>query len=173
MNVEGIDHPNPYQAPQSSAVQRPDRPPRGNLAGRIERLLAAILDTLVYVPCLLWLALGNATQFLTDSTTYKLDSGGVVGILLFGLSWLVVFGLQASLLCTRGATLGKRFLKLRVVGVDGNPAGVVQLVLLRTLLPALSGFCCGLLSLIDVLFIFGEERRCLHDLLAGTAVVNA
>lgn len=30
-----------------------------------------------------------------------------------------------------------------------------------------------LLALIDPLFIFGRERRCLHDRLARTRVVNA
>jgi len=30
----------------------------------------------------------------------------------------------------------------------------------------------GLIGLVDILFIFGKERRCLHDLLAGTRVVN-
>lgn len=173
MNVDGIDDPNPYQAPQSSADPRPTRAARHRLAGRIERLLASILDTLVYFPSMLCLALGNAAQFLTDDVTTTPDRAGTVGLLLAGFSWLVVFGLQLFLLCTRGATLGKRILKLRVVGVDGRPAGVVQLVLLRSLIPALFGFCCGIFSLIDALFIFGEERRCLHDLLAGTVVVNA
>jgi hypothetical protein len=39
--------------------------------------------------------------------------------------------------------------------------------------------CAGLaflvgpyLSLVDVIFIYGSERRCLHDLLAGTKVVT-
>ena len=31
----------------------------------------------------------------------------------------------------------------------------------------------GLFALVDVLFIFGERRRCLHDHLAGTIVVDA
>jgi uncharacterized RDD family membrane protein YckC len=30
----------------------------------------------------------------------------------------------------------------------------------------------GLYSIADVLFIFGKDRRCLHDLLAGTRVVQ-
>ncbi|MCL4296805.1 MAG: hypothetical protein KJ077_13795 [Anaerolineae bacterium] len=28
------------------------------------------------------------------------------------------------------------------------------------------------LSLVDILFIFGQEHRCLHDQLAGTWVIN-
>ncbi len=28
-------------------------------------------------------------------------------------------------------------------------------------------------SIVDILFIFGSERRCVHDLIAGTKVVEA
>lgn len=170
--AEGAEF-NPYQAPESSRVARrePNSPRR--LAGRVERLLASILDTLLYFPAFLWLALGNAAAFLTDDETVVPDDRGAIGILLFLLFTLFVLALQAFLLTTRGWTVGKRVLKLRIESVHGGSLGFLQLVVLRTLLPAAFGFCCGLFSLIDALFIFGEERRCLHDLLAGTVVVNA
>lgn len=173
MNVVDGDDSNPYRAPETSSAVRGEPRSRRHLAGRIERLLASILDTLLYLPAFLWLALGNAAAFLTDNETVVPDDRGAIGISLFLLSTLFVLALQAFLLATRGWTVGKRVLKLRVESVHGGPADFVQLVVLRTLLPAVLGFCCGLFSLIDALFIFGEERRCLHDLLAGTVVVNA
>ncbi|MBM3989412.1 MAG: RDD family protein [Planctomycetes bacterium] len=173
MNVVGGDDSNPYRAPETSSVVRSGPRSRQRLAGRFERLLASLLDSLLYVPSFLWLALGNAAAFLTDDETALPDARGAIGVSLFVLSMLFVLALQAFLLCTRGWTVGKRVFKLRVESVHGGPASAVQLVVLRTLLPAGIGWCCGLFSLIDALFIFGEERRCLHDLLAGTVVVNA
>lgn len=173
MSAAGGEELNPYQAPESSGAVRREPRARRRLAGRVERLLASILDSLLYVPAFLWLTLGNAAAFLADSATLAPDDRGAIGVSLFFLSLLLVLALQAFLLATRGWTVGKRVLKLRVESVHGGSASFVQLVVLRTLLPAALGFCCGLFSLIDALFIFGEERRCLHDLLAGTVVVNA
>jgi uncharacterized RDD family membrane protein YckC len=44
-------------------------------------------------------------------------------------------------------------------------AGQVLLILI----PLIAIF----IDLVDVLFIFGRERRCLHDYIAGTWVINA
>ncbi|MBM3988425.1 MAG: RDD family protein [Planctomycetes bacterium] len=173
MSVVDGDDSNPYRAPETSSAVRGEPRSRRHLAGRVERLLASILDSLLYIPAFLWLGLGNAAAFLTDNETAVPDDRGAIGLSLFLLSALFVFAVQMFLLATRGWTLGKRVLKLRIESVHGGSVGFMQLVVLRTLLPAAFGFCCGLFSLIDALFIFGEERRCLHDLLAGTVVVNA
>jgi uncharacterized RDD family membrane protein YckC len=29
-----------------------------------------------------------------------------------------------------------------------------------------------ILGMVDILFIFGKEKRCIHDIIAGTKVVN-
>lgn len=87
----------------------------------------------------------------------------------------VVFVLlvQASLIRGTGASLGKRLLGIRVVRRDGRPAEVWRIALLRNALSmALCGYC-GWFGLVDALFIVGEDRRCLHDWLAGTRVVKA
>ncbi|ABF86927.1 RDD family protein [Myxococcus xanthus DK 1622] len=86
---------------------------------------------------------------------------------------LLVLLVQASLIRGAGASLGKRLLGIRVVRRDGRPAEVWRIALLRNALPiALCGYC-GWFSLVDALFIVGEDRRCLHDWLAGTRVVKA
>ncbi|WP_246137599.1 RDD family protein [Myxococcus llanfairpwllgwyngyllgogerychwyrndrobwllllantysiliogogogochensis] len=86
---------------------------------------------------------------------------------------LLVLLIQASLIRGTGASLGKRLLGLRVVRRDGRPAEVWRIALLRNVLPlALCGYC-GWFGLADVLFIAGEDRRCLHDWVAGTRVVKA
>src|SRR5262249_52126407 len=101
--------------------------------------------------------------------------------------------LQWALIATRGQTLGKMMIKTRIVRMDGSSVGFVHGVVLRiwvitipswilvglmltgmdprTLLPA--SVAIGLIGLLDALFIFGESRRCLHDLIAGTRVIQA
>jgi uncharacterized RDD family membrane protein YckC len=45
-------------------------------------------------------------------------------------------------------------------------------VLMRVILNGILGFI-PFYSLVDVLFIFRDDRRCIHDLIAGTKVVEA
>jgi uncharacterized RDD family membrane protein YckC len=90
---------------------------------------------------------------------------------------LALFITQMYLLSTRGQSLGKKFVGVRIVKyADNANPGFVHACLLRAIVPALIGavpFVGGLFSIIDICFIFGEERRCLHDLIAGTKVVKA
>jgi uncharacterized RDD family membrane protein YckC len=85
--------------------------------------------------------------------------------------------LQAVLLSRRGQSLGKLLTGIRIVRVrDGSQAGFVHAFLLRGAIPGtieLIPILGGLFWLVDVCFIFGQERRCVHDLIAGTKVVKA
>ena len=88
--------------------------------------------------------------------------------------------LQALLIALRGQNLGKLLVGVRVVRADnGAPAGFLRGVLLRFALPVtlvmvLNGFFMFgfVFLLIDYGFMFREDRRCLHDLMAGTKVVR-
>ena len=67
-------------------------------------------------------------------------------------------------------------MKTQILDYETNePAGFVKSFLLRMLVNRLIGGipCVGpIYTIVDILFIFGEERRCLHDQLAGTYVVD-
>ena len=97
-----------------------------------------------------------------------------VGLMLLGV--LAMLGLQIYLLVTRSQTIGKYLLKTQIFDYETNePAGFVKTFLLRIVVNGLIGGipCVGpIYTLVDILFIFGEERRCLHDQLAGTYVVD-
>jgi uncharacterized RDD family membrane protein YckC len=90
---------------------------------------------------------------------------------------MLVIGLvQVTLLTRRGQTLGKIAMGVRIVNYEDerNP-GFLRAVLMRQFVPSLVGAipCLGnLFALVDVLSILGEERRCIHDLIAGTKVVE-
>ncbi len=84
---------------------------------------------------------------------------GIVGQLIAHVRW--------------GQSIGKRSVGIRVVVHDGQPAELWRIILLRNAVPSIASAFCRPLTLIDVLFIFGAEHRCLHDYLAGTRVVKA
>jgi hypothetical protein len=66
-------------------------------------------------------------------------------------------------------------MKIRIVRVDGvattgwDTIGKRLLPLwLVQMIPVIGSF----LGLLDVLFIFRQDRRCLHDMIAGTEVIS-
>jgi len=164
---------NPYQPPASHDEVAPPEQGAVNLAGRWTRLGASMIDALISLAFLspIQYALGVYDNFpkirqLTLLETLAWSAGG------FAL-WLLIHGHS---LATRGQTAGKRLLNIQIVNVtDGRPATFSKIVLARHLptlavsvIPVVGGF----LNLIDILFIFRGDRRCLHDLIAGTRVVD-
>ena len=68
--------------------------------------------------------------------------------------------------------MAKRMLEIRVVRSDGSQASLGRIFWLRNVVNCLLGII-PLYSIIDLLFIFGERRQCIHDLIADTIVVKA
>jgi uncharacterized RDD family membrane protein YckC len=91
------------------------------------------------------------------------------------LAWVAVLAFQAYLISTTGQSIAKRMVGLRIVRTDGSPVGFVRGVLLRSWVFGAGSVIPGVgrvLALVDALFIYRGDRRCLHDLLADTKVVN-
>jgi uncharacterized RDD family membrane protein YckC len=160
---------NPFEAPR--ATDAPAPPPSFEyevLADPFQRLGAALLDGLVYLVA--WGPLFGAA-FMSD------DKGSPLAVGLVGLgflAFLAVFIYQAYLVSTTGQSLGKRWSNVAIVRVDGQPLGFVDGVLLRSIVPTLLNnipLVGGIFALADILCIFREDRRCLHDHLASTKVV--
>ncbi len=98
-------------------------------------------------------------------------------MILTGVLFLVIAITNLVLVSTQGQTLGKKIVGVRIVRFeDGGKAGFVKAVLMRGFLPGLIGAIpvVGLVfSLVNICFIFRADRRCIHDLIAGTHVVEA
>ena len=77
---------------------------------------------------------------------------------------------QWVLLSRQGQSIGKIALGIRIERPDGSLPGFLRAVVLRDWVLGLFA-ATGVLALIDALFLFDEERRALHDLLADTRVV--
>ncbi len=132
------------------------------LAARSMRFLAAFIDGLV---------VGLVTSPFRPSPDLELE--GRVGFLVMLVAYLAV----NLWFMGRGQTVGKWLLGLRVVSVEtGRPLPVGQLLTRRyapgwiaSMLPRVG----GVYHLVNLLMIFREDRRCLHDVIAGTQVVIA
>jgi uncharacterized RDD family membrane protein YckC len=161
---------NPYATPRAPVV-RPDYPETSGteaLASRGARLAASLIDGLAAVVILLP-ALA-AIFFVGDNSS--LSSTGIAFAALSGIGFLGFAVYQLSMLLREGQTLGKRAMNIRIVNYsDGEIPSPGRLLLMRYFVNSLLGNI-PLYTFLDVLFIFGSERRCIHDYLAGTKVVE-
>jgi len=174
----------PYQTPPSAldetAASSLGREPLAGLgapASRLSRLIASIIDgialSLIFVVLALVhaVAIGSFDWFLEEDINFLEDS------ILTVIAGLIFVRLNTRLIVRKGQTIGKKLLAIQVVGVEDNlPLPFWDFVLRRysilLLLPAIP--VVGVfLSMGETLFIFRADRRCLHDLVAGTKVVNA
>ena len=79
------------------------------------------------------------------------------------------------LLHTKGQTIGKMLVGVRIVDVNSGQILPITKVIGLRVLPTWMGhfLTCGIGGLIDSLFIFRDDQRCVHDLIAQTKVVQA
>lgn len=172
--------PTPAPIPTYVAAEQPELADRGVRLGAF--LVDYLLSVIVTVPGFLILGPAFFSIFLSAMRGQEPDFSALqAGTLLTGLAVLALGGLtllivQIVMLSTRGQTIGKRMLGIRVVRYpDGAQAGFVHGWLLRNLVPGIIqmvpwiGFA---FYITDACFIFSQERRCLHDLIAGTKVVK-
>lgn len=140
---------------------------QGHYAGMVSRFCAYLIDITLsglLFGALMWLVL-TALGVVTGHSWQASDHGVIVTTIY--VAWLFTY--FALPLAMTGRTAGKGILGLRVVradGVDLDPARAA----VRTLVYPLSFLLFGLGLLLGLV---QRERRCLHDLLAGTAVVYA
>ncbi len=101
-------------------------------------------------------------------------SFGFVELFVFAVYGFVAFALvQGYFLAISGQTIGKKLAGTRIVSFETNEILPLPKILLSRYLPFYLMNAIGLPQLINVLFIFGERRQCLHDKFAGTHVINA
>jgi uncharacterized RDD family membrane protein YckC len=165
---------NPY-ANATTRVSEADSEEPGELASRWVRLGAAILDALIVMAVIIplqyfggfWTMAMNAAR-----NGYSLPFGTTVLWAAIGLA--VFIAVQGWPLHQSGQTWAKRILSIRIVDLEGRKPPLLKLLGLRYLplqiisqVPVIG----VIVALVNPLFIFREDRRCLHDLIAGTRVV--
>jgi uncharacterized RDD family membrane protein YckC len=189
--------PPPYGYPGGPGYSGPQPPMGPPLAEWWERLLARIIDGVVFAAANMIL---SSILFAVFVPLFAVSVyGGLAGsglFLLYLVNWVVAGLLYAGydyfLHARSGQTLGKMALKIRVATVDGRP--VPQQVLLRRAAAypgafALVGLLAGLswwaaplgmllavgLSIADGIPVITDQRlhQALHDRFAGTIVIKA
>ena len=163
------------------------------LAGRGTRLAAASLDgLLISVPLLPLLAAGIYAGVRTQMEVARAGVGenlakppsmgtsellvllaiaGAIG--LFGALGIAIY--QWILISRTGQSLGKKWTGIRMEMLNGQRVTFGTGVALRNWVPKVMGaipYLGMIFHLVDCLFIFREDRRCLHDHIAGTRVVK-
>lgn len=186
----------PQVAALREEVRKDHERPAVELASRSSRLLAKLVDLAMFIipSIIFWTTLmekplesimmdaqTNPEAFLKamQAQMQKMqDSGNLTVSLMSGLMNILMVT-NVVLLTVRGQTLGKLLLRVQIVRApDGARAGFVRAVLLRAVLFPVMSFLMYLhplaqmLLLLDVLLIFRQDRRCLHDLVADTRVIR-
>lgn len=152
------------------------------LAERATRLAAWFVDNIFgFMACLpgfLLLGVSVVQSIAMGNRDFdQIDPARLgAGALALAVGCLILIVVQVWLLTTRGQTLGKRILGIRIVRfADNTNPGFVGAVLLRAIVPGVIGivpYLGFIFTIIDYCFIFRDDRRCIHDLIAGTKVVK-
>lgn len=162
---------NPYRPPVAEVVSAPAEAD-SELASRSDRLIAALIDGVILMALVLPV---NYSLGIFDQIRLGQDLDFMMGLASLGVGFTAYVLVNGYLLATSGQTVGKRLMKIRIVGVDGQPLSFARILLARqlpqNLVSLLPGGGGGLI-LIDILFIFSKDRRCVHDRIAGSKVVN-
>ncbi len=169
----------PYAPPGSdvNAATVREVAPEGNLtlATRGSRFLAAFVDGFVVMPFAFGVMFILPEVFIGKGTgdTFGpfMRTIGLVGVLV----GVPLLALQARRYLATGQSFGKASANIKVVRNDGGIPNMQTLMIRVVLFGALSYIPVigGLLSLVDILAIFGSEKLCLHDRAAQTKVVVA
>lgn len=169
---------NPYTAPAAPLSVEPDAS-EVVLADRGTRFVAQLLDGLILaIPAALIivgaaLALPMLTRSLPEPGWTFL---AVTAVLQYALILGVYLAINGWLLSTRGQTVGKKVCGIKIVRRDGSLPTLAESFWRRYALFQAVGqipLLGPVFNIVDVCFIFRENRRCLHDDIAGTIVVKA
>ena len=181
---------NPYASSATPLTQGSKHPPEIVLASRFKRLVARIVDALIE-GLVFWICgflipgmrdtrtetMENAIPILENSElepwlAFILPIFSIESLAFWVLTIMITFVCQAYLLARYGQTIGKRMLKIMIV----NEHGYRKPTLNRSFFVRECGIYLlewvPFLPFLDLLWIFGESRKCLHDHWSRTIVID-
>tara|TARA_B100000614_G_C14383151_1_gene426451 strand:- start:241 stop:747 length:507 start_codon:yes stop_codon:yes gene_type:complete len=160
---------NPFEAPENSHVAPITQPMYDDISPELAslgaRFAGAVIDgisiVIIFIPIIL---VAGITESFESKTVLIKFAYGVLGLAIF-------ITINGYLLARRGQTMGKILAKTQIVNAHTYQVpGIGSTIGMRYLLNGVLGQI-PLYSFIDALFIFGKEKRCIHDYLARTVVI--
>jgi uncharacterized RDD family membrane protein YckC len=161
--IDGLIHQKEAQIPKKIDATKNV----GEIATKSDRLVAAIIDGILGISAMI------PVFYYVGFDALKEPSLSLLGTLfLYGIAtWFILHG---YLLYYYGQTIGKNYMSIRIENLNGNKASLTTIYFKRMLprqlvglVPTIGQFIAGI---VNPLFIFGKQRRCLHDYLAKTKV---
>ncbi len=149
-------------------------PEINKLASLSDRFFASLVDAfimglIIFVPLLIIYGLDGMLEL-------QVQYGFLYIAIVFAIGQVIFLLVQGRLLFKYGQTIGKRYLEIKITDLNGNLPPFSTIYGLRylsmSIIPIIP-FIGGLLGLVDILCIFRKDRRCIHDLIAGTKVIAA
>jgi uncharacterized RDD family membrane protein YckC len=155
------------------AMTKKERVGLATLASLSDRFLASLIDGLISnIPAtLITMILFGANNPL-DIFRGRNFPITLVWLFLFELIFILV---NWKLLYNNGQTIGKKYMGIKIVSLDNSLPPFTKSYGARYLAPALIGLIPiigSIFAFADILFIFTDKRRCLHDRIAGTKVIT-
>jgi len=159
------------------------------LGRRFARFVANIVDGFLLILFIIAVALFAGTGLMGVPGLGQLDQNPGASLVIFLLiaivPWIAFFMINGYSLQSRGQTLGKMATQVqivdyktdRVMGLNGRIflryLWTVPLTLVASLIAGDMGSkVINVVYFVGVLLIFSPSRRCLHDYIAGTHVVE-
>ena len=144
------------------------------LASLSDRLAASLIDAfiamvIVLVPFFIIFGFEGFTKL-------QLHYGFSFTVVMSIIGQCIYLLLHGRLLYKYGQTIGKRYMGIKITDLENNLPPFTTSYVYRFLfisLIALLPVVGSIFYFIDVLFIFRGNRRCIHDLIAVTKVIEA
>lgn len=168
---------NNYEAPQadlSGAIETTNV--NVVLASRWARLGAAIIDCLIMIPITI-----ASSYFILQIIEHVTPDAPIESALFIFIPFAIVMVnllifiiINGRSLLVKGQTVGKRMCNIKIVDKTGALSAKKRIVLRYAFSFALPvvPILGALLALINNLCVFTPSKRCLHDRVAGTQVIN-
>jgi uncharacterized RDD family membrane protein YckC len=146
---------------------RANASPSALVCSRWKRFFGAMIDAVAGITAML------AGLLLAVLMRAIGGNGSDLSLMVVALTIPAMLGTcQCYMIATEGRTIGKYCVKSKIVNLVGQPPGFFQGIVMRIFAVALLGII-PLFGLINILWIFNEPKRCLHDYIAGTYVIDA
>ena len=156
----------------SSPFTPPPAPQADNTASLGKRFQAMVIDVVIMMCCIFPYASSLGIMEIAEKQN-AIPPELAVKLVVFQI--IMFFVLHGFFLHQYGQTIGKRLMNIAIVTLDNQKPALLTLIVQRYISQWLMGMVpvVGiLLRLADVLFIYRADRRCIHDHLAKTKVID-